>query len=140
MTLYGNYDSSATSNLMIVFEKCDPRKRALEGLKCKSATEIDKWLEFKYMLVLENSRQFVQHKFGEMRIEESSHLKWYPISTKTRTDVVKMITRTDMQLNDSPFGMTTDQIEGYEIEQMPSRELPYKNKFWNTITYELSSH
>jgi len=142
MTLFGNYDTSLASNLMIVFEKCDPQKRALEGLKCKSAAEIDEWLEFKYFLVLENGRQFVQHKFGEERIDESSQLSWYPISTTTRTDVVRMITRNDMQLKDSPFsfGTSTDQEEGYAIEQVPGREIPYKNQFWNSITYEVSQH
>ena len=96
MKIKGNYDAREVSNLMIVFEKCDPRARAKKGLKCKTDAEIDKWLALKYLFVLENQRQFVQHKFGEERIDESAHVSWYPISTKTRVDVVKMITRTDM--------------------------------------------
>ena len=48
---------------MVVFDRCDSEKRAKIGLKCKSETEIDEWLRFKYIIVRENTRQFVQHKF-----------------------------------------------------------------------------
>ena len=41
----GNYDTDATSNLMIVFEKCDPVQREKEGLKCKTEQQIDDWMQ-----------------------------------------------------------------------------------------------
>jgi hypothetical protein len=50
--------------------------------------------------VRENGRQFVQHKFEAERIDNTSILTWYPISDKTRVDVVRKITRSDMQLFD----------------------------------------
>ena len=51
-----------------------------------------------------------------------------------------MITRTDMELEDNPlrFGLQAKNQAGYEILKHPSRELPYKNKFWNAITFEVS--
>ncbi len=59
----GNYDTNEAANLMVVFDECDPEKRKAKGLKCKTKSEIDKWLEFKYFYVLENEKQFVQYKF-----------------------------------------------------------------------------
>ena len=43
----GNYDTSVASNLMIVFEKCDPVLRAKSGLKCKTEEQMEEWLLFK---------------------------------------------------------------------------------------------
>ena len=34
--------------------------------------------------------------------------------------------------------LATDEIYGFEINQKGYRFLPYKNQFWNSITYELS--
>ena len=31
-----------------------------------------------------------------------------------------------------------DEVMGFDKYQAPSRILPYKNKFWNSITYEMS--
>ena len=55
----GNYNTDSAKNLMIVFEKCDPNERKKKGLKCKTEAEIDDWLLFKYILVLENGIEFV---------------------------------------------------------------------------------
>ncbi len=85
---------------MVVFDRCDAEKRAKIGLKCKSETEIDEWLRFKYIIVRENTKQFVQHKFEDERIDETSKITWYPISAVNRIDYVRMITRSEMQLND----------------------------------------
>jgi len=100
LRIKGNYDSSRAAQLMVIFEKCNPQARAKKGLRCKTDAEIDQWLEFKYLFVLENGRQFVQHKFGPARIDESAKHSWYPISSKTRADVVRMIKRNDMALYD----------------------------------------
>ena len=43
---------------MVVFEKCDAKKLA-PGLKCKSEAEIAQWMEFKYIVVLENEAKFI---------------------------------------------------------------------------------
>ena len=100
LSIRGNYDTSSGESLMVVFDRCDSEKRAKFGLKCKSDTEIDEWLRFKYIIVRENSRQFVQHKFQNERLDDSSRITWYPISAINRIDVVKMITRSEIQLND----------------------------------------
>ena len=49
--VWGDYISDDTSNLMVVFDRCNSTKRT-----CKSEKEIDKWLEFKYIIVLQNER------------------------------------------------------------------------------------
>ena len=79
---------------MLVFEKCDPEKR-----RCKSEQEIDEWLEFKYIMVIENTKTFIPHLFDEKSIKKVSRLKFYPIAT-IRTDIVQMITRSLIILND----------------------------------------
>lgn len=58
MVLWGNYDTDIASNLMIVFETCDVNKLP-PGQKCKSEKEIEKWMEFKYIIVLENEAKFI---------------------------------------------------------------------------------
>ena len=47
--IMGNYNTDKASNLMIVFEFCDKTVRT-----CASDETISKWLEFKYIFVLEN--------------------------------------------------------------------------------------
>lgn len=126
---------------MIVFERCNPERRAALGLTCKTEAEINEWLIAKYFIVRENNRAFVQHKFGEERINDKSQLKWYPISNVSRVDVVRMITRSDMLLNDSIMNIGSLQTEknfGYKVNTIPSRDLPYQNNFHNAITYEMS--
>ena len=53
--IFGSYNTDKASNLMIVFEKCNRKKQTY----CKSDEEIDKWLEFKYLVALENQKIFV---------------------------------------------------------------------------------
>ena len=91
---YGHYDSIKTANLMLVFEKCDSDKRA-----CKSENQIDDWLEFKYIMVIENTKSLIPHLFDEDSILQVSTLKFYPIS-QYRTDIVQVITRSLIVLND----------------------------------------
>ena len=55
---------------------------------------------FKYILIVENGIQFVEHKFEGERIDANSAITWYPLSPKTRVDIVRMVTRSDMMLND----------------------------------------
>ena len=62
--IFGSYKTDKSSNLMIVFEKCDPALRST----CKDETEIQEWLLFKYIVTLENERKFHQTSFGEETI------------------------------------------------------------------------
>ena len=71
-------------------EKCNPEERN----DCKDEDTIDKWLEFKYILVCENSRRFIPHMFDDERIASYSYVKWFPVSRSVRTDIVKTIVRT----------------------------------------------
>ena len=98
-------------------------------------------MQFKFILVLENGYEFVQHKFKEERIDASAAINWYPLSSRTRTDNVKMITRSDMMLNDNfahVGDLLVENLKGFKAHKEPNRELPYRNRMWNAITYELS--
>lgn len=60
----------------------------------------------KYFFVFENDRQFLQHKFGRNdRMDKSSKVYWYPLSSQTRLDYVRMITRSDVDLSDGFAGL-----------------------------------
>jgi len=52
--LYGDFDTNIAHNLMVTFTKCDPEVRT-----CKSKEEIDQWLDFKYILLLENEQKYL---------------------------------------------------------------------------------
>ena len=54
--LFGNFNSDAASTLMVVFERCDPAVQT-----CKPEAEIDKWMQFKYIITLENEKKFQTH-------------------------------------------------------------------------------
>ena len=69
-----------------------------------------------------------------------SNLKWYAATT-ARTDYVKRLQRTDLQLNDEWWNIGNifvHENEGFYIQQHNSRILPYLNAFQNAITYELN--
>ena len=53
--IFGSYNTDKASNLMVVFEKCDPEKETY----CKPKDKIDEWLEFRYVVNLENQENFV---------------------------------------------------------------------------------
>ena len=65
--MWGDYDTDKASSLMIVFEKCDISKLA-PGQRCKTEAEIEKWMAFKYIVILENESKFISHKFDERRL------------------------------------------------------------------------
>ena len=98
LVLWGNYDLPSAANLVLTFEKCDPQKSEVE---CKSDEEITEWLEFKYLVGIWNSKNFVQHRFDDDRIQSTSNVFWYPISASSRLEYLIKISRNTMQLNDS---------------------------------------
>ena len=55
ISINGNYDSSLGTNLMVVFEKCDPNKAP----KCKDETDINKWMKSKYIVTVSNTKHFI---------------------------------------------------------------------------------
>ena len=91
---------------MIVFEKCNRTERV-----CKSETDIKKWMEFKYIITVENIKRFIQHDFDEGRIEKASILKWYPLSPDVRTDSVQIVQRQNMVINDYRFNVGSLMID-----------------------------
>ena len=64
--MFGSYNTDKASNLMIVFEKCNKKKNK----KCKSDKAIKNWLEFKYLVVLENEKRFNQDGFNDESVTD----------------------------------------------------------------------
>ena len=127
--MYGNYDSSRTSNLVIVFEKCDPRT---SSVPCKSEEEIEDWMYFKYLVVFSNQKKFQSHKFSDDKINAEAEVTWYPLNAKTRSEYVHHITRISIELRDMLFDIgswTAFYDTGFLIERKPNREMPYRNRF-----------
>ena len=62
----GNFDSTIAENIMIVFSTCNQtmETKAKTGVVCKTKTEINDWMRFKYFITLTNEKKFIQHKFG----------------------------------------------------------------------------
>lgn len=96
--IFGDFNTNMASNLMFVFEKCDRHVR-----KCKSEAEIEDWMTFKYILTLTNEKKFIQHQFGQQRIMAISSTNWHPLSYTSRSEYVKIVTRSKLELNDSLF-------------------------------------
>ena len=91
----GSYNADIASNLMIVFEKCNSTVST-----CKSDEEINEWLEFKYIITLENEKRFIQDGFGNNAITQESKTHWYALSPMIRTDFVKLINLSYLELMD----------------------------------------
>ena len=90
-------------------------------------------MQFKYIVALENEAKFIQHKFGDQRIQEKSTIRFYPMSYNTRIDFVKKIYRSKVVLSDSILnigGLMNEVKTAYFVESGGStRELPYLNRF-----------
>ena len=56
LSMFGNYHTEVAANLMVVFDKCN---NATSTVTCKSPEAISEYLEFKYLLGLWNTNQFV---------------------------------------------------------------------------------
>ena len=54
LEMFGKYTTQATKNIMVVFELCDRTIRT-----CKSDEDIKKWMEFKYIIHVENIKRFI---------------------------------------------------------------------------------
>ena len=73
---------------MIVLEKCN---NSTSNVICKSESEIETWLEWKYLIVLQNESKFIHYKFGDESINERAKSMWFSVNGKTRLDYVLMI-------------------------------------------------
>ena len=134
--MFGNFDTAIASNLMVVFEKCDPNERS-----CKPEAEIQKWMTFKYIFTLENHKKFVSYKFGEEAIQKNSYGNWYSLNYSLRSDFPSIVKRSTMKLSDHILGigdLLAQNDTGFILEKLPQRFLPYDNLFQNAITYEIS--
>ena len=68
-------------------------------------------------------------------------ISWYPLSGSVRLEEVREITRTKFYLNDYTFNigrLRSDVDHGFDFNVKGIRLLPYKNNFWNSITFEMN--
>ena len=119
----GNFDTSVANQLMIVFEKCD--KKRSPQINCASETSIEQWMKFRYILTVENTKQFIQHEFEDDGIEKTSEIYWHALNYKDRTDYVKMIHRTSIELKDDYWGIKNTNHDGFFLQKGGTRSLPY---------------
>ena len=135
-SIFGNYDTASAENFVVVFETCDRSERT-----CKTDQEIKDWIQSKYILTLTNEKSFISHEFFESRVASISKLKWFAMNEQTRLDQVRLITRSKLKLNDYQWNignMFMDVTDGFEHKVTETRQVPYKNNYWNVITYEMS--
>ena len=65
--------------MVIVFDKCN--EPVDSPIKCKSDTEIEKWLKRKFILVVYNQRRFRLEKFNSYKVVPESRTIWIPINS-----------------------------------------------------------
>jgi len=87
--IQGSYNSYKASNLMVVFERCD--KQTQHTHQCHDSQEIDDWLEFKFLVTLENEQRFIANQFDGQRVSNTSKVNWHALTPKARVDYVKMV-------------------------------------------------
>ena len=72
-----------------------------------------------------------------------SEITWYGLSYQSRSDFVKVITRSELVLSDNIFavgGLMTEHKNAFFVESEANRLLPYNNMFKNAVTFELSQN
>ena len=121
----GDYNSDVAANLQIVFDRCDPEAR-----KCKSKEEIDSWLEFKYLVVLQNEEKYYNEKDIDERLKQHAIISQHAIST-VRSDWPRLVSLTEIEYSNIPWGIGIEKVSEtfFSITESPQRILPYKNNW-----------
>ena len=86
----GSYETDTGGTLMVVFERCD---QSDPEAKCRSESEIDDWLMYRWIVVLENRREFQQREFDDKSVVKSSFFRWFSLTPQIRMDYVREIQR-----------------------------------------------
>ena len=134
----GDFNSQTASNLMVVFEVCDPSVRT-----CKSQAQINEALTYSYLLMLENTETYKQHNSpssGKMILRET-HINWHAISKILPIDFHRNIQIKDVKYNTYNYGLGLyGELETiFKITEEPSRVLPYARPFQIAVTFEIDS-
>ena len=110
---------------MVTFDRCDPDERT-----CKSGEIIDAWLEFKYIILVENEQKYYQSRPIADRKQSLAKITYNSVSPTTRIDQPKKVLIKDVELEKAPIGIsigdTNRKLERiYGFEDVQSRILPY---------------
>ena len=92
INIQGDYQSDRATQLMIHIVKCNNETRGEGEPPCKSDQEIEGWLRRKFLLTLTNQKRFEPENYDhDEMIIDVSHLKWYPIQSNLRKEIVNEI-------------------------------------------------
>lgn len=87
---------------MIHVVKCNNETRTPDQEPCKSEEEITRWLRRKFLLTLTNQKRFEQDNYDhDEMIHHVSHLKWNPIASTVRKELVNEIRVQEIQAQDN---------------------------------------
>ena len=105
--IWGDYNSDQGQNLMVVFERCEQEKE--EERDCESEEDIDLWLQFKYIAIQQNERNYHQNiDDSDVRVSQESFMTFHPVSVSTRADFPRMISVSEVLSHEIPYGITID--------------------------------
>ena len=98
----------------------------------------------KHIIVVLNQDVFVKHRFGDESWQQSSSLKWRPLTPTVPTEYKFTVMRSLAKLNDSLLGLNfifRQEGEGFDYETKISAEINNSKEFnvQTMITFELSN-
>ena len=137
----GDFNAAAASQLVIKFDVCrDPDGTKIEDIKCKTKEDIERWMNRKFILTLENVIVFQKDKVEDTKLTKESHLRWNVLSPQQRVDNYFYVLQTQLDLSDS-IGAVASAPEIYQLfttEIGPVRPYDFEDNTHMAITYELS--
>lgn len=87
-------------------------------------------MQWKYITLVVNEKRFIQHAFGEDRVEKKSSFSWYALENNVRTDNIKVITRAKVRFGDSIYniaGLMDEKEDAYFVDDGKDRIMSYSN-------------
>ena len=107
--IFGDFDSDAARNLMVVFDRCIGTLE--DGVTpCQKPEVINQWLQKKYIFVLQNEIKYLQHiDDGDERLKKTSIMTQHAVSGDTRSDFPRLVHHNAVQYNILPWGINVNQ-------------------------------
>ncbi len=102
--IMGDYNAAAAKQLVLRFDIC-------RGEGCKDEATIKKWLNRKFLLVLENQFEFNKELVKEEKVTKSSRLVWNVLSPQIRVDLYNYVNLIELDLSDKIGSIGTDSMK-----------------------------
>ena len=95
LKIMGDYDSAAGESLLVAFERCEGKPI------CESRENIDRWLQRKFILTVQNQEIFKKSVIDESsRLTKLASIKWHIVSPQMRTEYSHSVRITKLNLAD----------------------------------------